>query len=116
MQQTNQSRQGTGGQGFAFVETVLVLAIIGLIAGVGVYVVRQQQNAARTAANTSVVATTPAASAPQGTSASIDQLTAQSTASELAASHSADSQFQAVATSDNSALTNLGGAYNESSF
>lgn len=106
------SSDKSGSAGFTLVETVLVLVILAAIVGVGVYVVRQKQNANSTLSGTSSGLRT---KAPAGTSASIDQLTGQAAQTEAGADSSADNQTQQNATSANTAVSNVGGAYDEAS-
>ena len=98
-------------QGFSAVETVLVVVILAAIVGVGYYVWHQGQSSTTLSDNGNSSKTT---KAPAGTSASIDQLTTQDAQTETAADNAADGQTSQNATSANTALTNVGGAYNES--
>ncbi len=98
--------------GFAMVEAVLVLIIIGLVVGVG-YWVTTQKNATKTTASSATP--TGQVTAKTGTTAAIDQLTKQDAQAETAINAKEDSSDQSNAQSTNSALTNLGGAYNETS-
>ncbi|HUY85365.1 MAG TPA: hypothetical protein VMU97_02510 [Candidatus Dormibacteraeota bacterium] len=97
--------------GFAIVETLLVLIILAAIVGVGAYVVRQKHNANSTLGSTGGTATS--VKAPSGTTTGIDQLTQQDAQTEAGIDSAADSGAQQSATSANSAVNNVGGAYNE---
>ena len=98
--------QQTGASGFTAVEAVLVIVVLAAVVGVGIFVVHRE-HAANTTANTQ-------AAAPAGTSASVDQLTQQDAQTEAAVDGQGDSQVQQDALSANSAVSNVGGAYNES--
>lgn len=105
--------------GFAVIELVLVLVIVAGIVGIGVYVFKQKQNANDLTATTATtvptvksVAKVPAA----GTSAAIDELTNTDASAEMSASNGSDNQLQQDALSANTTVSNVGGAYNESSF
>lgn len=99
-------------QGFAVVETLLILVIIAGIVGIGAYVLRQKNNANSTLSSSTAPAVT---SAPAGTTAAIDQLTQQDAQAETSVDSAADAAAQQAATSANSAVSNVGGAYNETS-
>lgn len=116
MNQPSQKNRSIGG--FAVLEGLLVLVIIGAIIGVGAYVVKVRHDVSKT---TAVTTTTSAASptattAAPGTTASIDQITQQELQSESASISSNDTAYQQAATSDSSAASNLGGAYNATTF
>lgn len=106
------SKQEDKSAGFALIEMVLILVILTAIVGVGVYVMRQKQNANSTlSSNGSALRT----KAQPGTAASIEQLTAQDAQTEAGVDSSADNQTQQDATSANTAVSNVGGAYDEAS-
>lgn len=106
------SRLRTDQKGFSMVEAVLVVVIVAAIAGVGLYVMKQKQQTNKTVSSNSAATH---ANPPQGTSASVDQLTQQDAQTEAGVDHAADNQTGQDATSANSAVSNLGGAYNETS-
>ncbi|HSX53301.1 MAG TPA: prepilin-type N-terminal cleavage/methylation domain-containing protein [Patescibacteria group bacterium] len=97
-------------RGFAMVEALLVIIIIGLVVGVG-YWVATQRNSTKSPTSSAIPAGQ--AAAPVGTAAAIDTLTQQDAQSETAIYTKGDTTDQSNAQSTNSALTNLGGAYNE---
>ena len=97
--------------GFAIVETLLILIIIAAIVGIGAYVLHQNKKASSTLSSTN---NTTSNSAPAGTSAAIDQATQQDENAEKSADNTADKAAAADATSANPAVSNVGGAYNES--
>jgi len=99
--------------GFAAVEAVLLVVILAIIGGVGAYVAQQKHAADATLTSASAKATQVKTPVTAGTTASIDQLTRQDAQTEANIDKSADSQTQQNATSSNSAVTNVGGAYNE---
>lgn len=111
MGEIKQKKEG----GIAVVELVLLLVIVAAIVGVGLYVARQKTNTESTL-STANSSNSSVPKAPQGTSASVEQLTEQDASSEAAADHSADTSVQQDAASANGAASNLGGAYNESNF
>jgi len=100
-------------QGFALVESLLIIVIIALIVGVGYWVVTQRNKNNTTATSDSQTTT---AKAPEGTTASIDQLTQADSQAEAAIDSKYAANEQTNSTSTNAALKNLGGAYNESSY
>jgi len=103
--------------GFAAIETVLVLIIIGIIAGVGYWVVTQRNNttASTTSTNTPVTVIGQV-TAKAGTLSAIDQLTTLDSQSEANIDTKYDSVDQTSAQSANTAASNIGGAYNEANF
>lgn len=116
-------------RGFAVIESLIVLVIILGLAGVGYYVYhRSHTTVARTSTSKqtpkvgSISSTNPTVSAVQtantstsaGLAASILQLTQQATQSDEAAYNSSDAQIQQNATSVDTPLSNVGGAYNAS--
>jgi flagellar basal body-associated protein FliL len=105
----NATSNRSNSSGTALVEiavTVLVLAVV--IAG-GVYVMNHRSV---TPSSTNTSTTTPAAQT--GTTASIDQITQNDANTEQQADGSADAQTQQDALGANTAASNVGGAYNES--
>ena len=99
--------------GFAAVEAVLLVVILAIIGGVGTYVAQQKHTADSTLASSnskSVPARTPVT---PGSATSIDQLTQKDAQAEANIDKSADSQAQQNAISSNSAVTNVGGSYDE---
>lgn len=94
--------------GVAVVEAAAAMLILAVLVAGSVYVINHQP----TGANTST--TTSATTAQPGTTASIDQLTQNDAQVEQQADTNADTQAQQDALSANSAATNVGGAYNES--
>jgi len=104
-------------QGFGVVEALLVIVIVGAVASIGVYVVRQKNHTDTLLTKTNTTSAASTAAAPSaGTTASIDQLTEQETQTEVGVDHSADAQIGQDAVSANSAATNVGSAYNEANF
>jgi uncharacterized protein HemX len=107
-------KQADTSAGFTVIEGVLILGVVAIIGVVG-YVF--YQNVTRPQANSNTATTTSSqASAPAGTSANVEQLTQQAAADEMNADSGADSEAQQTATSTDSTISNVGGAYNESSF
>ncbi len=107
---------GQNQTGFAIIEAVLILVIIGAVVGVGAYVLNAKKTVNKTLSSGT---TTPAQQATpvlaNGTTASIDQLTQQEAQSETAANNSGDSQLQQDSSSSNASVSNVGSSYNESS-
>lgn len=107
-------------RGFAFVEALLIIVIIGLVAGVGYYVVKQRSNGVTPATSSAPAASSPSTTATvtasAGTTDAIDQLTQADAQSEDSINSKYEKQTQSAATSDSTALSNLGGAYNESNY
>jgi prepilin-type N-terminal cleavage/methylation domain-containing protein len=99
--------------GFALVEFLLVVVIIGLLAGVTAYVVTQKNNSNKVF-NTAVSSSEGTEKAAPGTTGNIDDLTQADAASEQQAAAGNDSATQGAGSSDASTLNNLGGAYDES--
>jgi len=99
--------------GFAAVETLLLVVILGLVAGVGYWVTTQRHKT--TASVTSLTPST-ATKAASGTATAIDQLTASDAQAETTISTKHDATTQANAASSNAAASNIGGAYNESNY
>jgi cytoskeletal protein RodZ len=102
-------RQGQGG--FAMLELVVLVILVLALAGVGLYIAHKRHATTPMAATSNGQTT---AAAKPGTTSSVDQITTQAAASEQNSVDSYDTEYQQAATSDNSAMSNLGGAYNES--
>lgn len=98
--------------GFAHLEIVLVGVVIVIIGAIG-YMFYHNVIANKSDANTVNSAMQTPAAAPAGTTASIDQLTQQAAAAEAGVDSSADAQSEQNATSADSAVSNVGGAYDE---
>lgn len=94
--------------GFSLVEPLLVLVIIAAIVGVGYYVMHQRDNGIKLGSGT-----TAATKAAAGSTASVDQLTKQDAQVEENVDKGADAQTTQNATSANSSLNSVAGAYNE---
>ena len=99
--------------GFALLELVLLLVIVAAIVGVGLYVVNQKSTSDNTLSGTGSGATAKPA---QGTTASVEQLTEQDANTEAGVDKSADGSTQQTATSADSSVNSLGGAYNEANY
>ena len=104
----NALNKRTPNAGIATAEMVMVLVVVAALIGIGAYVLHRNL-----AAKTSTTASTINAPA-GGTTESIDQITANDAATEQQADKNADSRMQQDATSANSAVSNVGGAYDES--
>lgn len=98
--------------GFAALEALLVVVVIAAIVAAGVYVVKQRHN------TTTGVATTGSnllqVTAKPGTVTRVTQQVEQSAQIDAQASGQNDSAELQAAQSANTAASNLGGAYNES--
>ena len=104
-------------KGFGVIEVLLAVLIVGAVAGIGVYVVRQRSNTDTLLSKTDTTSSVSTAAVPSaGTTASIDQLTQQETQSEVSTDHAGDAQVGLDATSANNAASNVGNAYNEANF
>lgn len=101
--------------GFAAVEAVLIVVIIAVIGGVGAYVLKQNNAANHSLSSASHADNTAAIPVSAGTTASIDQLTQLDAQSETDAYTAGDTQTQTNTSDANSAVTNVGGAYDETS-
>ncbi|HVS58756.1 MAG TPA: hypothetical protein VHD60_03385 [Candidatus Saccharimonadales bacterium] len=102
--------------GFAFIEALLVLVVIGLLVGVGLYVAKQRQNVNSLSASTlgtSQDQKTKVTAKP-GTAANVTELVEQSAQDEASISSQNDNAETQAALSANTAASNLGGAYDES--
>lgn len=107
--------------GFVMFEAVLVVVVVAVIVGVGYYVIHNHRTTTTPVANSTTSnsnSSTPNLSnqptAPLGTTTSIDQITEQDEQSEAGIDNGADSVAQQQAVSPNSAISNLGGAFNAS--
>jgi len=99
--------------GVAVFEVLAVVVVLALVVGAGMYVAHKHKTPSQAASNTSnsqTVTTKP------GTTANVDQLVEQAASSEQTSASSYDTQYQQAATSSDSAMSNMGGAYNDSSF
>lgn len=94
--------------GTALVEVAVAVLVLAVIVAAGVYVMNH-----RAASNPDTSTNTTAAAQP-GTTASIDQLTQSDAIREQQVYSSAAAQAQQDALSANTAASNVGGAYNES--
>ena len=99
-------------QGFAAVETLLIVVIIAAVVGVGYWVYKQRNKNDVTATNNSQTTVKAAA----GTTSSVDQLTQADSQAEATIDKKYAANEQSNATSTNAALKNLGGAYDETSY
>ena len=99
--------------GFALVEGLLLLVIVAAIIGVGVFVTRQKHSAEKLLSSSN---TTAQSTASPGTTAHIDQLTQQDAKDEANVDSANDGSTQLDATSANSVVSNVGGAYNEANY
>lgn len=100
--------------GFALIETLLVLIIIGIIACVGYWVATQRTNN-DTANNSSQNASANNPAAKPGTLSAVDQIIQVDTQAENSIDSKYETADQSSALSANTAAKNLGGAYDESS-
>jgi len=110
--------------GFSMIDALLVLVIIGILVGVGAYVYKQNHKnvmSPTAAASTTATTTSPGSASSTnsstnqtGTTAYINQLTQQEAESESSITSQNDNAESQAALSANSAATNVGGAYNES--
>lgn len=92
--------------GMALVEAAVAVLVLGVIVAGSMYVINHRPASSSSTTNT--------VTAQPGTTASIDQLTQNDAQTEQQASTKADAQVQQDALSANSATSNVGGAYNES--
>lgn len=90
--------------GMVPVDAIIAIVVVAAIVGVGVFVIQHRQTP-------STASTIPSVTA--ATSASIEQLTQGDAQAEQQADKNADTQSERDATSANSAVSNVGGAYNE---
>ena len=97
--------------GFAALEALLVVVVVAAIVGLGVYVMHQKDTADKNLNSTATSKT----AAPAGTAAAIDQITQQDAQTEANVDKNNDNSVQQAAGSDNTAVNNVGGAYDENS-
>lgn len=95
--------------GFAVIEATLAIIIIAAILGLGLYVMKQRNTSS--SINSTSSALVPQAQA--GTTASIGQLTQIDAQNEAGVDSSGDNQTQQNVSSADSAISNVGGAYDE---
>jgi len=100
--------------GAAAFEVLAAIVVLVLIAGAGAYVVHRDHNSSKTTNLGTLSSDGQATAAKPGTTSYIDEVTQQAAATEQNTDNSYDSQYQQAATSANTAMSNLGGAYNES--
>lgn len=100
--------------GFAVIETLLVILLVGVIVAVGFWVWKQRDTETAKNNTTKTVKVTSIDPAKAGTTAGIDQLTQLDGQDESNIDQKHASSSETNATSTNSTLTSLGGAYNES--
>jgi len=119
--------------GFSVVEMIFALIIVIAIVGAGVYVshrihtnptakisgvsstsTTQPASSSGNSAATSASSSSTSGSTSAATAASIVQLTESNEQAEAGAYNSADSQIQSSATTPDSSVSNVGGAYNAS--
>lgn len=100
-------------RGFAHLEILLVAVAVVIVGAVGylfyhnIIANKSTDDTVSSTTNKSV------APAPAGTSARIDQITAQDAATEAGVDSNADTQSEQNVTSADSAVSNVGNAYNE---
>jgi uncharacterized protein (DUF927 family) len=99
--------------GMALVEAAVAVLVLAVIVAGSIYVINHRPADASTTASTTTTNTT---SSQPGTTASIDQLTQNDAQSEQQSATAGDAQTQQDALSANSAASNVGGAYDESTF
>jgi len=100
-------------QGYAAVEIVLIVVIVALIGGIGVWIYKQNNKQVVAPAADSSNGTTQAAA---GTSEGVDQVSQSDAQDEAAINKKYDNSEQSTATSSNTALNNVGNSYDESNF
>lgn len=100
-------------QGFAIVEALLVILIIGVMVAVGYWVWKQRGE--KSASTTTNISTATVSPANEGTTEGIDQLTQLDEKSESDIDQKYGATAQSNATSSSDAASNVGGAYNENS-
>src|SRR5579864_6982510 len=96
-------RERTLNTGFALVETVLILIIIGIIAGVGYWVATQRNSSSSANSSTATPATT-TVTAKSGTLGAIDQLTKADSQAETGIDTKYQTGDQSAATSSDSTV------------
>ena len=103
--------------GFSAIESLLIVIIIAAVGGIGYYVVNQGHKANATlSSNASSVPTTgnTASLTPNGSTSSIDSLTAQDASSEQSLDTQYTSTDQSASKSADTSTSNVGGSYDES--
>jgi len=109
-------------RGFALVEAVLIVLVIAALVGIGAYVVQHRtstlnsSSTGNTSASNNGSGSNSSAVPANGTTASVDALTQADANSESGVDTKADTQAQQDAGSANTAVSNVGGAYNETTF
>lgn len=101
--------------GFTVIAGLLVVIIIGLVGGIGYYVLDQHDKAQKTAIESSGAANSTVAAPAVGTTESIDSMTNLDTASEAKINNQFSVSEQASAESTAPAANAVGGSYDESS-
>lgn len=101
--------------GFALLGMLLILVVIVAAGAIGVYVWQHRTNTT-TQNNTTASTTGTAPTAAAGTTAHVLQLTQSDAQDESKIDSGADAQAQQDAQSANTAQSNVGGAYNETTF
>lgn len=112
-------------QGFSVIEGLLVVVVVGVIAGVGYGTLHHKRSVA--SVNTDTKSNSQASTLPQtaatnqpivatGTSQSIDDLTTQDASSESSIDSKHSTNDQSTAQNDTNAASDVEGAYNESTF
>lgn len=100
--------------GFALLGILLILVVIAAAGAIGAYVWQHRANTATQNNTASTTGTVPTAAA--GTTAHVLQLTQSDAQDESKIDSGADTQAQQDAQSANAAQSNVGGAYNETTF
>jgi len=94
---------GKQNSGFAVMETLTLLLIVGVIAAAGIYVYKHRNDTDSPVADTTVTA-------PVGSTSRTDELNQLEIDQETELTSSFDSQRSELATGDNAAMANLEGA------
>jgi uncharacterized protein HemX len=105
-----------GQSGFSAVELVLIVVVIGVIAGVGFWVLKQRSANKQTDNSQASTSHSSTSTAKAGTTDSIDQLTKSDEAADSAIDKTHDATEQSNAASSNTAQNNIGDSYNEANF
>ncbi len=100
-------------QGFSAFETTLILVIIVALVGVGYWVYKQNHNKTSTS---STAPTSAQAVKADGTTRSVDNLAQQDSLKESSINSKYETSEQASAKATNQATSNVGGAYDESTY
>lgn len=106
-------KQDSTSNGFAVVETILVLVILGIIGAVGYWVVTQRSTNEKPADSTSSASQASKPAAKPGTLSAIDEISQQDGKTEGDISAKYETTDQSAVLSANSAAKNLAGAYDE---